>query len=301
MNIQLIILKYYIATYNIMSLSKPIDKNYVDVLDEDKPIANQKFVCLSFISPEKIIKQKEMFFFNQFLKTWDYTKNVELYNNFITFLSYKYALKTDEVQSDLKEFIQQEKAKLSSETVEDDYKNFLDNNEESLENQFNIEQKFQTNVRGVKVRGSYNTQEEAEMRAKILRENDSSHDVYVGQVGMWMPFDPDAYKTGKVEYLESELNNLMHAKIENEEKAKDEFDKRIKETKEQAMKENKELAEKSGNTLSQTIDESGNLVNLSKVNYDEIPDDQVVMEPSNNIAKEMMKHHNVRGEEKKED
>ena len=42
--------------------------NYIDLLDEDKPIAGQKFTCLSFLSPEKIIKQKEMFYFEQFIK-----------------------------------------------------------------------------------------------------------------------------------------------------------------------------------------------------------------------------------------
>ena len=35
--------------------------NEVDLLDEDKPIAQQKYVCLSFISPENIIKKKEEF------------------------------------------------------------------------------------------------------------------------------------------------------------------------------------------------------------------------------------------------
>ena len=34
---------------------------YIDLLEEDKPISSQKFVCVSFCSPEKIIKQKEMF------------------------------------------------------------------------------------------------------------------------------------------------------------------------------------------------------------------------------------------------
>ena len=96
-----------------MSLSKPMDKNYVDVLDEDKPIANQKFVCLSFLSPEKILKDKNMFMFNQFVKTWDYTKNVELYNNFISFIAYKYNVNSQELQDDLKEFITQEQSKLT--------------------------------------------------------------------------------------------------------------------------------------------------------------------------------------------
>jgi hypothetical protein len=280
-----------------MSLSKPMDKNYVDVLDEDKPIANQKFVCLSFLSPEKILKDKNMFMFNQFVKTWDYTKNVELYNNFISFIAYKYKINTQELQDDLKEFITQEQSKLTEQSVIDDYKNFLDNNEERLQNMFNIEHKFQTNTRGIKVRGSYNVQEEAEFRAKILRESDPNHDVYVGQVGMWMPFDPDAYKTGKVEYLESELNELMHNKNKNEEEAKEEFEKRIKETKEKAIKENQELASKTGNTLTQIINENGELENLSKVDYDAIPDEEVVMEPSNKLIEEFMKHKNTKKED----
>ncbi len=33
-----------------------VNPKYVDVLDEDKAIAGQKFVCVSFLSPEKILK-----------------------------------------------------------------------------------------------------------------------------------------------------------------------------------------------------------------------------------------------------
>ena len=36
-----------------------INKRYVDLLDVDKPIAGQGFGCYSFISPEKILKQRE--------------------------------------------------------------------------------------------------------------------------------------------------------------------------------------------------------------------------------------------------
>ena len=31
---------------------------YVDVLDEDKAVSGQKFVCVSLISPENILKEK---------------------------------------------------------------------------------------------------------------------------------------------------------------------------------------------------------------------------------------------------
>ena len=30
----------------------------VDLLEEDKPLPGQKFVCISFVSPEKILKEK---------------------------------------------------------------------------------------------------------------------------------------------------------------------------------------------------------------------------------------------------
>lgn len=264
-----------------------------DVLDEDKPVPNQKFVCLSFLSPEKIIKNKEIYFFNQFVKTFEYTKSVELYNNFIGFISYKYGLNSIDIQGDLKEFIEKEREKLQTMTVEDDYKNFLDNNEETLQEKFDIDNQFKTNTRGVKIRGSFNSQGEAEMRAKLLRENDPAHDVYVGQVGVWMPFDPDAYRTGKVEYLEKELNELMHEKNKNEENAKVEFDNRVKEAKKKAIEENVKNAEKSGNKLSQIMDDNGELVNLRAVDYDAIPDEDVVMEPSNNLKNEIFSKSNI--------
>ena len=40
------------------------DNKLVDLLDEDTPIAGQKYVCLSFISPEDIINDKKMNYTN---------------------------------------------------------------------------------------------------------------------------------------------------------------------------------------------------------------------------------------------
>ena len=44
--------------YNLDGSENP---KYVDLLDEDKAIAGQKFCCISFVSPEHIIKQREHF------------------------------------------------------------------------------------------------------------------------------------------------------------------------------------------------------------------------------------------------
>jgi hypothetical protein len=242
---------------------KPNPK-YVDALDEDKPIANQKFVCISFISPDKLIKQKEIFFFEEFLKNWDFHKLMDKSIQFINFMAFKYNLSFDELTKDFKEFVDEERVNLSKSNLTDDYKTYLDNHEEELQKKFDVLHQFQTNTRGVKVRGSYPSQEEAELRCKLLREIDPyGADILVGEVGKWLAWDPESYKTGRVEYLEEELNQLMNDKKKNEAEAKTAFEQRVKEAKQQAIEDNKKKAEKSGNVLSQTIDEQGNLIGVN--------------------------------------
>jgi hypothetical protein len=242
---------------------------YIDLCDEDQPVAGQKFACMSFISPEKILKKREVFLFDQFVKQWDFTKSLTKFNDFLHFISYKYNLSIEDVLNDLNDFSKEEGDKLKENSVEDDYKNFLDKQEDKLNEEFYRVNSFQTSVRGLKIRGVFPTQEEAEIKCKKLREYDPNHDIYVGPVGMWIPWDPDAYKTGRVEFMEDELNQLHQEKVKNEEKAKQEFERRIKETKKKAIEENIKLAEKSGNVLTQTLDDEGNLIGVKEtVDFD---------------------------------
>jgi hypothetical protein len=238
---------------------------YVDLLDEDQSLAGQKFVCLSFLSPEKILKQKEQFYFEHFMKQYDLFKSLEKFTQFLSFVSYKYKLPFDKLQSDLEEFAKLEKDNIFNISLDAEYKTYIDHNEERLEMLFNKDNKFQTSTRGLKVRGCFPSQEEAEMRCKVLRELDPNHDILVGPVGVWLPWHPEAYKTGKVEYLESELNELMNEKQKNEKAAKTEFDKRIKEARKQAIEENIKKAKETGNVLTQTINKDGELVNVKDI------------------------------------
>jgi hypothetical protein len=239
---------------------------HADLLDEDKPLAGQKFVCLSFVSPEKIIKQREIFMFEKFVEQWEFSKSMEKFTQFLSFVSYKYSVNFDKLTQDLQEFAIEEKDKLFFTSLSDEYKTYLDAHEDKLEEEFNQEHEFQTSTRGIKVRGSFPSQQEAELRCKMLRELDPNHDVYVGPVGMWMPFHPEAYKTGRVEYLEQELNELMNEKDKNEKSAKQEFDKRVREAKENAMEENKRKAEETGAKLTQTMNKDGELVSINSLN-----------------------------------
>ena len=226
------------------------NSKYVDLLEVDRPIAGQNFGCFSFISPEKIVKQRELFLFEEFLKKWEVSKSMEKFHQFLNFVSYKYRLQFDGLITD---------------SLESDYKTFLDNHETDLEKKFNIKHNFQTSVRGFKARGNYSTQEEAELRAKMLREADPHFDVYVGPVGTWLPWEPEAYKTGRVEYLEDELNQLAHEKQTNENAAKNAFEQRVKETKQKAIEENKRNAEKFGSAITQDVDSEGNLIGVGLV------------------------------------
>jgi len=49
------------------------DKNTVieDFLDEDTEIPGQRYVLLSFLSPEKVLDKKELFFFQKFLHAYE--------------------------------------------------------------------------------------------------------------------------------------------------------------------------------------------------------------------------------------
>jgi hypothetical protein len=234
-----------------------VNPKYIDLLEEDKPIAGQKFACLSFVSPEHILKQKDHFFFEKFLHYWDYQKSMEKFIQFLNFVSFKYHVSFDKMSADFQEFAKEEKEILQKTNIYDEYKTFLDKHEDDLDNEFNEKHNFQTSVRGLKVRGVFSTQKEAELRCQMLREVDPNHDVFVGPVGMWVPFHPDAYKTGRVEYMEETLNQLMAEKKKNEEQAKTEFDKRVKETKAKAIQENIKLAKESGNKLTQMLANDG--------------------------------------------
>lgn len=257
---------------------------YIDLCDEDAPISGQKFACLSFISPEKVLKRRELFLFEQFIKQWEFTKSMTKFTEFLQFISFKYNLKVDDIMDDMRDFTKEEETKLREDSsVEDDYKNFMDKYETKLNEDFNRLNSFQTSVRGFKVRGVFPTQEEAELRCKKIRETDPNHDIFVGPVGMWVPWDPDAYKTGRVEFMEEELNQLHQEKIKNEERAKQEFEKRVRESKQKAITENIQLANKTGNVLTQTLNEDGNLVGVRET---------VDFESREDVTPESTKLHN---------
>ena len=67
------------------------------------------------------------------------------------------------------------------EELQERYKDFLYVNNDKLESDFYEKNEFKTTVRGVKFRGSYDTLQEAQAKAKKLQKTDKNFNVYVGQ------------------------------------------------------------------------------------------------------------------------
>jgi DNA-binding XRE family transcriptional regulator len=229
-------------------------------LEEDAVIETQKFVCLSFVSPDKILKQKDIFFFEHFVKHWEINKSLHKFKEFLQFQCVKYNIDFNKSMKDLEEFIEAEKQTIAQSDIEEDFGIFMEKYEEELQLKFDELNKFQTSVRGLKIRGSFATKEEADAFSIELRNTDPNHSIYVGDVGKWLPWDPSPTKTGEVNYMDGELNKLMHEKTKNEAKAKSMFNDRVKEAKQKAIATNEQNAKKTGVKLTQDIDSEGNLI-----------------------------------------
>jgi len=232
-----------------------------EYLEADKEVPGQKYVCLSFISPENVLANKDMYFFNAFLKDYEVQYKVKAYEQFLMdevrrvsdALSKNEDLLTDltskvadnsitladlsgatdifkqtrasvssNVVEALEKFVKTNMNDIKDTTIQEGYETFLFKNRKKLEDEFFAKNNFRTTVRGLKIRGSYDTHEEATFRAKNLQKMDPSFNVFVGQVGFWLPWDPAPADIANQEYAEDQLNTLMKSYKDNENK-KDQF------------------------------------------------------------------------------
>jgi len=165
-----------------------------DFLSVDNRIPGQNFCCISFLSPEKVMKNKEVFFVTKFLH--------HVFNS------------QDRVYSDVREKIQDTK-NITYNYINELYNDWKFNKNNDLELEFSEVNDYATSMRGVKVRGTYETLREARKRAQLLQKRDRNFNVFVGQVGYWLPWDPEANDIEEQEFQEGRLNELMKKYQEN--------------------------------------------------------------------------------------
>uniref|UniRef100_A0A6C0J5S1 Uncharacterized protein n=1 Tax=viral metagenome TaxID=1070528 RepID=A0A6C0J5S1_9ZZZZ len=229
------------------TLPKEEDGERVDYLDEDPEVPTQKYCIISFISPEKVIKQKDHFMFEEFIKWMDYDWKIKGLEHFMSFLSKKYSLKIDDLLKDAEEFAKVRSKEIKETDVKEQFQVFLLKNEKDLQERFDNSVEFKTNMRGVKVRRCFASVEETQMFAKILQRRYPKDNLYIGKVGAWLPWDPSEHLMPEVEYAEQELNELMRRYKENEANKEmffaEQRDESIKKQKAENEKRRKENAE----------------------------------------------------------
>ena len=234
-------------------------------LEADPEIRAQKFVCLSFLTPKpEFIREKRFFFVSEFLKgyAFDYkvkategfiadqyrqmqsnlsdiemdfrnldpaTITMETLKKFCDRISEKRGAISRQSVTDLGDFVKANLPEFRESDIVEAYEKFMLLNRQRLEDKFHEQKSFQTTMLGLKVRGSFATREEANAYAKRLNKNDPSFNIYVADVGQWLPWDPSPEEIADQEYPTDtpegeELNKLMKAYRENAAKATELFE-----------------------------------------------------------------------------
>ncbi len=188
-----------------------------DYLEQDPQIRGQRFACISFVSPRDAIASKEAYAARKFLS--DVAKDVAqtLENVDAAF---------GEVNSSIRDTVSQLKERHAylwdEAAVQQEYKLFLTQQATEIDDGFIVEHgNFKSSVHGFKIRGVYDSVEEAKDRGKAIRRFDDKFHVYVSEVGCWCPWNPSADKID-AEYAEAQLNTMMKKYDEGQE-AKDEI------------------------------------------------------------------------------
>lgn len=235
-------------TNHIMSSKDQPPKE--DFLEEDPEIRSQKFVLLSFLSPENILANKDQYFFGEFLKQYEIDYKMRNLETFLVSLVRgvndnltKESEKLDALGPDLsgaatvcrkarlniggiletyQTFVKDNDAAIKKTTIKESYEDYLFKNQTKLEEAFFAKNEFRTSMRGLKVRGVTGTHAEAVAMSKKLQRNDMIHNIFLGEVGKWLPWDPKPHQVQDQEYAEDQLNMLMKNYKDNEE-SRDKF------------------------------------------------------------------------------
>lgn len=93
-------------------------------------------------------------------------------------------------------------------------------------------------VSGFKVRGVYETEEEARKRASYLQKIDPLFNIYISKVGVWLPVCDNPEKVEDSEYQNEQLNSIVKGYKENQQKQKEVFEDHKRQQKEEALKMN---------------------------------------------------------------
>jgi hypothetical protein len=231
-------------------MSQPVE----DFLDEDTEIPGQQYVLLSFLSPEKVLDKKELFFFERFLQSYEIDWKIKNLEKFLVDtvkgmneeldahardleskdqaaaaeICRKNRVRIDDVIGQYQSFVTKSRADVTKTKIVEAYDDFMYTNKAKLENEFHVANDCHTTIRGIKVRGAFATTKEAELKAKKLQGRDKYHNIFMAEMGKWTPWDPSPNDVKEQEYYNDQLNGLMKKYKENEDNREQFFEERTK-------------------------------------------------------------------------
>lgn len=200
-----------------------------DYLEQDPPIRGQNYVCMSFVSPEDVIADKNGFAAKKFLESFSASAGEAL--------SKAIEMADPETRERLEALKGSYSYVFSSEAIVEAHEKFTRENDDKITKEFDAGNDYKTSVRGIKIRGCYETLDEARNRGESLIKNDPKFHVYVGEVGCWCPWSPNPDEIKDEVFAESQLNTLVKEYKENSENRHAEYAKRKEEMTKKAMEE----------------------------------------------------------------
>lgn len=195
----------------------PVSCQEQDFLEQDAPVRGQNYACVSFLSPEDAIASKDAFTVSRFLNA--FAKEA---NEVLTHAEEKLGT----VENDDEEARKENKQVLANlrerysylfdeQKLLEEFDKYKSSYSVQLQEDYAAAHDHQCSIRGIKIRGVYETLKEAQARAQHLKRMDPAFSVYVCEVGCWCPWSPDPEEIKDAEYSETQLNSLMKKYKEN--------------------------------------------------------------------------------------
>lgn len=222
-----------------------------DYLKEDPVIPGQNWCVVSFVSPTDRVLEKNLYYVNKFF-VQDVNKSilaqatqmvkkldVDMRNRIGSVLDklrnsvdeedkHLYRIlneKFNAMKIDEEEYLEECNRLYTMKEADllDKYKIYLTENRKGLDKDFDDAHDHACSVRGFKVRGTYARLEDAQERAKFVRDSvEPGVHAYVVPQGAWFPVDMDADEVQDQDYMLPALNDLM-GKYHAGQRAKDKF------------------------------------------------------------------------------
>ena len=192
-----------------------------DYLEQDPQLRGQRFACVSFVSPGDAIAAKDAYATQRFLASLGAELRDTLDNIATIFDGHKAVGTMTRMLKDKHAYLWDASA------IQTEFALFREQQSAEIDAGFAAEHgRFKTNVHGFKIRGAFDTVEEATERAKNIKKFDEKFNVYVAEVGCWCPWNPSTAEIKDVEYAETQLNTLMKKYAEGQDAKTEVYDKR---------------------------------------------------------------------------